>query len=144
MNTTPDPATNPDNTPQPDLTDLTVLRAQPAPVGDPRSEALWVRQREGIIRDRDAAHDAFAHQVALAQDALTRRLTRIDDAERALLARRGQTVVLVRGTVTDRAEVYHRADGGCGWSIDRRRYIEMFESEARSRGLRRCSCRDCW
>lgn len=143
MNTTtatPDPADDEPTTS--DVLDLDTLRQQPAPAGDPRSENLWARRRDEINRDRIAAHEAYRRQIAAAQHNDTIRQTAIDNRERALLGWRGQPVVLVRTSIGEPLRVYHRATGTCGWAGDRSRYIELFESEAKARGLRRCS--GCW
>lgn len=124
--------------------DLDVLRNQPAPAGDPRSEALLARRREQIVRDRMDAHRALQREVEAAQRNDRRRVAAIDERERALLGWRGEPTVLVRTTVGATLRVYHRATGACGWASDRTRYIELFEGEAKARGLRRCSSSECW
>lgn len=82
---TPDSADRPDSQPIPEVVDLDVVRNQPAPVGDSRSEALWASRRDEVTRDRLAAHEAFERQIEWAQQNHARRLSVIDDRERALL-----------------------------------------------------------
>lgn len=120
--------------------DLEVLRAQLAPVGDARSEELWAHRQTQILKQRIAAYEVRDQAIRIATGSLCRRLMSIDEEERDLLGWRGQIVVRTRTSLGSPLKVYHRATGACGWSSGR--YEELFEAEAKARGLRRCSA--CW
>lgn len=94
---------------------------------------------ERLQKAEQQAAAEFYQAVRRATERYEGRRAELDRRRQELQGIRDEAVVMVRRGPGPAPEVFHRADGYCGWRPGSSSREEMFESEAFDRGLRPCS-----